>query len=395
MLIPEQGFRRVIHADLDCFFAAVEELDDPSLRGRPVIVGGDPDRRGVVSTANYIARRYGVHSAQSAALARRLCPRAIFLRPRFERYRALSRQVMDILSAYVTVLEQVSIDEAYGELPPGLPGSRPAQFIGAEIKARVYDEVGLVISIGAAQNKVIAKLASDMSKPDGLLVVKPGEELAFLRPLPVGRLNGVGPHTRERLEALGLATIGDLAARPLEELRQRFGKTGAWLWRLANGQDDRPVVADHGLPKSISTEDTFDRDIADLDRAAGQVARLARLTAKRAAEQRVTGRGVTLKVRWSDFRIMTRQGPLPFATDDGDIIAATALELLEVEIGPLLAAGGAIRLLGVGLHNISAADGDDEFQGREIAPGFYQPPLFDRTSWGATSAKSATPQSKR
>src|SRR5512146_1396450 len=174
MLTPESGFRRVMHADLDCFFAAVEELDDPSLRGRPVIVGGDPDRRGVVSTANYIARRYGVHSAQSAALARRLCPRAVFLRPRFARYRELSERVMAVLDDYVTVREQVSIDEAYGELPPGAPGCRPAVAIGTEIKARVREEIGLVISIGAGRNKTIAKLASDLSKPDGLLVVKPG-----------------------------------------------------------------------------------------------------------------------------------------------------------------------------------------------------------------------------
>ncbi|MFI4951406.1 MAG: DNA polymerase IV [Caulobacterales bacterium] len=380
MQVPDTGFRRVMHADLDCFFAAVEELDDPSLRGRPVIVGGDPDRRGVVSTANYAARRYGVHSAQSAAVARRLCPRAVFLSPRFDRYRELSTQVMAILDDYMIVREQVSIDEAYGELEPGLPGCRPAQVIGAEIRARVREESGLVISIGAGRTKTVAKLASDLAKPDGLLVVKPGEELAFLHPLPVGRLNGVGPHTRERLEALGLLTIGDLAARPRTELAELLGRTGDWLWQLAQGRDDRPVIADHGPPKSVSTEDTFDRDIADLDRAAEQVARLARHTAERATRQRVTGRGVTLKVRWSDFRIMTRQRPLASATDDPDAIAAAALDLLTREIGPLIAAGGAIRLLGVGLHNIMATDGEESPLGREVAPGYYQPPLFDRSA---------------
>ncbi len=376
MLMPEAGFRRVIHADLDCFFAAVEELDDPSLRGRPVIVGGDPDRRGVVSTANYAARRYGVHSAQSGAVARRLCPRAVFLRPRFERYRELSERVMAILDDYVTVREQVSIDEAYGELPPGLPGCRSALAISAEIKARVREEIGLVISIGAGRNKSIAKLASDLSKPNGLLVVRPDEELAFLHPLPVGRLNGVGPHTRDKLEALGLSTIGDLAARPREELTALLGKHGDWLWRLAHAQDDRPVIADYGPPKSVSCEDTFDRDIADLNRAAEQVERLARHTAGRAARQRLAGRGVTLKVRWADFRIMTRQRPLASATASGDIIAATALDLLTREVGPMLAAGGAIRLLGVGLYHITAADDSPDVSGRPIAPGYYQPPLF-------------------
>ncbi len=381
MLMPESGFRRVIHADLDCFFAAVEELDNPSLRGHPVIVGGDPDRRGVVSTANYAARRFGVHSAQSAAVARRLCPRAVFLRPRFERYRELSERVMAILDDYVSVREQVSIDEAYGELPPGLPGCRPALVIGSEIKSRVREETGLVISIGAGRNKTISKLASDLSKPDGLLIVRPGEELAFLHPLPVGRLNGVGPHTREKLEALGLLTIGDLAARPREELGSLLGKQGDWLWRLAQAQDDRPVIADHGPPKSVSCEDTFDRDIADLDRAAEQVARLARLTAERVARQRLVGRGVTLKVRWADFRIMTRQRPLASATASGDIIAETALDLLTSEIGPLLAAGGAIRLLGVGVHHITEADGSPDERGRTIAPGYYQPPLFERETY--------------
>lgn len=380
MLTPESGFRRVIHGDLDCFFAAVEELDDPSLRGRPVIVGGDPDRRGVVSTANYIARRYGVHSAQPGVVARRLCPQAVFLRPRFERYRELSRRVMAILDGYVTVREQVSIDEAYGELPPGAPGCQPALKIGGEIKARVLEETGLVISIGAGRTKTIAKLASDLSKPDGLLVVKPADELVFLHPLPVGRLNGVGPHTRERLEALGVRTVGDLAARPREELAALLGKQGDWLWRLARAQDDRPVVADYGPPKSVSCEDTFDRDIADLDRATDQVARLARMVGERVERQRLAGRGVTLKVRWSDFRIMTRQRPLARATASGDDIAAAALDLLTTEIGPLIAAGGAIRLLGVGLHHIVQVDAEPA-PGRAIAPGFYQPPLFDVDGW--------------
>jgi DNA polymerase-4 len=295
---------------------------------------------------------------------------------------------MAILGENVTVLEQVSIDEAYGELPRGLPGQRPAQMIAAEIKARVKAETGLIISIGVARSKSIAKLASDLSKPDGLLVVKPGEEREFLAPLPVGRLNGVGPHTRERLEAQGLHTIGDLAAQQREELRARFGKTGDWLWLLANSQDDRPVVADRGLPKSVSTEDTFERDISDLDRAAEQVTRLAHATAKRATGLKIIGRGVTLKVRWADFRIITRQGPLPFATDDADIIAATALELLTSEIGPAIAEGGAIRLLGVGLHHIAAMESVDELEGREVAPGFYQPPLFTRANWGAIHAAS-------
>jgi len=371
-----QGYRRVMHCDLDCFFAAVEELDDPKLRGRPVIVGGDPDRRGVVSTANYVARRFGVHSAMSAAVARRLCPSAVFLRPRFDRYRELSHAVMAILDDYFDVREQVSIDEAYGELPPGVVGCVPAQRIATELRARVREETGLVISVGVGRNKSIAKLASDLSKPDGLLVVKPGAEAAFLHPLPVGRLNGVGPHTRERLAALGVATVGDLARRTQEELASALGKHGAWLWRLAQGDDDRPVVADHGPPKSVSCEDTFERDISDLDRAEEQVRRLATEVAERVREKRLIGRSVTLKVRWSDFHIITRQQPLAQPTADAQPIVASAIELLAREIGPLLAQGGAIRLLGVGLHGITSLDAP-VWQQLPTAQGYVQLPLFD------------------
>lgn len=348
--------RRVMHADLDCFFAAVEELDDPSLRGRPVIVGGDPDRRGVVSTANYAARRFGVHSAMSAAMARRLCPQAVFLRPHFDRYKALSRQVMNILDDFFVVREQVSVDEAYGELSPATRGCQPAEQIARAIKARVKDETGLVISIGAGRTKTIAKLASDLSKPDGCLIVKPGAEVAFLHPLPVGRLSGVGPQTRARLEQLGLTTVGQIAAQPRAVLQSLLGKHGDWLWRLANGQDDRPVIADYGPPKSVSHEDTFERDIADMERAEENVRRMAERVAERLEKQRLVGRTVTLKVKWSDFRLMTRQQSLGAPTQDAAPIALAALALLADEVAPLLTMGGAIRLLGVGVSGISSLD---------------------------------------
>ena len=318
--IPDGGFRRVMHCDLDCFFAAVEELDNPSLRGKPVIVGGNPDRRGVVSTANYIARRYGVHSAMSAALARRLCPHAVFLRPRFERYRELSKRVMAILDDVFEAREQVSIDEAYGELPPGLPGCVPAETIARELRARVRRETGLTISVGVAQNKSLAKLASDICKPDGLYIVRPGSELAFLAPLSVGKLNGVGPQTRERLEQMGIVTVGQLAQADVRDLESRLGKHGRWLRQLANAQDDRPVATDDGPPKSISHEDTYEHDIASVDMAAERIREQAQSVSQRAAAKGLAGRTVHLKVKWSDFTIMSRQCSLPHATDaaDGD-----------------------------------------------------------------------------
>lgn len=372
--LPENGFRRVMHCDLDSFFASVETLDNPALAGKPVIVGGDPDRRGVVSTANYIARRYGVRSAMSAAVARRLCPNAIFLRPRFDRYRELSGQVMAILDDYFIVRERVSIDEAYGELPPGLPGCRRADDIAREIKTRVRADVGLVISIGVGRSKSIAKLASDLSKPDGCLIVRPGEEAAFLRPLPVGRLAGVGPHTRERLERLGLLTVGQLADFDPMALERQFGKQGQHLWQLANAHDDRPVVGEHGPPKSISHENTYERDIADPALAAEHVRDLAVRVAQRAEREGLLGGSVILKVKWADFRIMTRQRTIAHPTHAVDPIAETALALFASEVVPRLAAGAALRLLGVGLGTITSLRAAPS--AAYLAGDFVQLPLF-------------------
>jgi DNA polymerase-4 len=239
----------------------------------------------------------------------------------------------------------------------------------------VRAETGLVISVGVGRNKAIAKLASDLSKPDGLLVVKPGAEADFLHPLPVGRLNGVGPHTREKLAALGIKTVGDLAARSYTELTVALGKHGAWLWQLAQGRDDRPIVADHGPPKSVSCEDTFERDISDLDRAAEHVRRLASEVAARVHRKRLVGRSVTLKIKWSDFRIMTRQQPLAQPTAASASIIAAASELLTREIAPLLAQGAAIRLLGVGLHGITSLDAP-AWPRFAPASGYVQLPLF-------------------
>ncbi len=347
--LTEPGVRRVMHCDLDCFFAAVEELDNPRLRGKPVIVGGDPERRGVVSTANYLARGFGIHSAMASAVARRLCPHAVFLHPRFERYRELSQRVMAILDEYFLVREQVSIDEAYGELPPATRGCQRAEVLAREVKARVLAETGLIISAGVARSKSLAKLASDFGKPDGCVIVPPQRELAFLQPLPVGRLSGVGPHTRERLERMGISTVGQLAASPLATLEQRLGKHGRWLWELANARDERPVLGEHAPPKSVSRERTYERDIADVERAREQVRWLAGEVARRAARDKVRGRTVTLKVRWSDFAATSRQCALAEATDDAEAIGTAATGLLESAIAPNLGGDSALRLLGVGL----------------------------------------------
>lgn len=379
--VPASGFRRVLHADLDCFFAAVEELDDPSLAGRPVIVGGNPEGRGVVSTANYHARRYGVHSAMAASLARRLCPQAVFLRPRFARYRELSQRVMAILAEHVETLEQVSVDEAYGELPPGLPGCRRADDIARELKRRVRAETGLVISVGVARNKLLAKLASDTSKPDGRLVVRPGSEDAFLHPLPVGQLPGVGPHTRERLARHGITSVGELAARGPVELHALFGRTGEWLWRLARGQDDRPVEGEHGPPKSISRERTYERDIADAERAEAELRQLAERVARDAELEGALARTVTLKVKWYDFTLSTRQCSLGRPTRAAETIGETAVALLRAQIAPLLGAERPLRLLGVGLSGLILSGAASRHHN-----GLVQLRLFDEEEDGTPPA---------
>lgn len=384
-VLPEQGFRRVMHCDLDCFFAAVEELDNPHLVGKPVIVGGDPDRRGVVSTANYQARRHGVHSAMSAAVARRLCPNAVFLRPHFERYRMLSAQVMAILDEYFVTREQVSVDEAYGELPPGVLGCRHAVDIAREIKARVHHETGLTISAGVGRNKCIAKLASDLSKPDGCLIVMPGHEEAFLHSLPVGCLPGVGPHTRAKLEKMGITLVWELAGTNVADLQTHFGKTGSRLWRLAHGEDDRNVVSDHGPPKSISRECTYERDISDLERAQEHVRALAEKVAHDAEKKRMVGRSITLKVKWHNFEITTRQTMLPAPTRSPDVLAVAARHLLATHFAPQLTTEHAIRLLGVGLGNLLSEDRTGHAQ------GIIQLPLF--SSDKASAAFNVMPDS--
>ena len=380
---PAQGYRRVMHCDLDCFFAAVEELDNPALAGKPVIVGGDPEGRGVVATANYVARRSGVHSAMAASIARRLCPRAVFLRPRFTRYRELSQRVMALVREYAVVCEQVSVDEAYVELPLGVPGCRRAEAIGRELKARVRAETGLVISVGVGRNKLIAKLASDASKPDGCLVVRPGAEAAFLRPLAVGCLPGVGPHTQQRLARDGITTVADLIARGPIELARLYARSGGWLWRIANGLDDRPVEGEHGLPKSISRERTYARDIADAERAEAEIRRLAERLARDAADEGMLARTVTLKVKWYDFTLTTRQGPLPALTRAPGTIAETALALFGAHIAPQLAPERAMRLLGIGLSALQPEDGP------LTRGGYVQLRLFECEAWTAGWARTS------
>jgi DNA polymerase-4 len=339
--------RTILHVDLDAFYASVEVLDNPALAGQPVLVGGTGPR-GVVAAASYEARRFGVHSAMPMARARRLCPRAVVLPPRFDVYHARSREVHGIFAAFTPVIEPIALDEAFLDVTGAGRLLGDGREIGAAIRARIRAEIGLTASVGVAPNKLLAKLASDDAKPDGMLVVEPGTELAFLHPHPVKRLWGVGPATLARLERFGVETIGDLAALPEASLVDTLGKAhGAQLHALAQGRDDRPVEADRET-KSIGQEETFPRDVADRAALEQEVRRMAERVGSRLREHHLAGRTVTLKVRFPDFRTITRSATLPEAFDVTAQITELALGLFEkVDVA------GGIRLLGVTVSNLA------------------------------------------
>ena len=332
--------RTIIHADMDAFYASVEVLDDPTLIGRPVIVGGRPDDRGVVSAASYEARAFGVHSAMPLRTAARLCPQAAFLPGRFERYAEVSRQVMGVFDDYTPLVEPISMDEAFLDVTGAPAGDGPT--IGQAIKTRVRDEVGLVVSVGVATNKLVAKVASDLRKPDALVIVPPGEEADFLAPLPVTRLWGVGPRVRQALADYGVTTIGELAAVPDDTLRRRFGRMGVELGQRARGID-RSRVSSGQAPKSIGHEHTFGSDVTDRSGLDGTLLWIAESVASRLRRHGLAAGGVQLKLRYEGFETLTRQTHLSHPTTDGQLILDAARRLLDKTLEP----GRAVRLIGI------------------------------------------------
>ena len=352
--------RKVIHVDMDAFFAAVEQRDHPELRGQPVIVGGDPAGRGVVATCSYEARRFGIHSAMTAARARSLCPRAIFLRPRMDAYRETSRRVMGILRCYTPLVEPLSLDEAFLDVTAATADGVLAVRIARDIRARIERETGLTASAGVSYNKLLAKLASDWRKPNGLFVVPPERGLAFLAPLPVGKLHGVGPATVKKLSAMGVHTVLDLRNASREVLIAQFGKVGLWFYEVARGIDRRPVQPSRQR-KSVGTERTFPENLGDrkvilatLQQMAGQVA--ARLHALKLA-----GRTVGIKARFPNFRTVTRAHTDAQAIWRTEAISACLPGLLAKAIPTGLPVHASVRLLGVtvsGLTSVEAIPAD-------------------------------------
>ena len=355
---PGHPVRHILHADLDAFYAAVEQLDNPDLVGKPVLVGGSPENRGVVATASYEARKYGVHSAMPMRTAVRLCPQGIVVRPRFTRYREFSNRVMDIFRELTPVVEPLSLDEAYLDITEVVEQEgRSPLAVGLELKRQVRDETGLTVSIGAGTSKSVAKIASDLHKPDGLVVVEPGTEAGFLAPLDVGKLFGIGPKTADRLRGKGIQTVGQLAGQNTEWYQREFGKRAAGVQAKALGQDREEVHTERET-KSVSSETTFAVDLADSGEIKQVLDKLAVSVAGSLERKGLAGKTVTIKARLADFTTFTRQTTLASSTADGETIQEAAWQLMLLELTP----ERSFRLLGVGVSKFDQPDLEAPFQ---------------------------------
>lgn len=357
--------------DLDAFFASVEQLDHPEWRGRPVIVGGSADRRGVVSTASYEARRFGVHSAMPSATARRLCPDAIWTQGRFDRYREMSARVMGILGEETPLVEQVSIDEAFFDVTPGRFSRESPVAICRRVQTRVA-ELGVTCSIGLGANKTVAKIASEREKPRGLTVVPPGTERAFLAPLPVCAMSGVGPATEGRLRRMGIRTLGELSRADVRALEREFGVLGPRMAVRAAGRE-RSRVAEAAAPddvKSVSNERTFSSDLIDREEIEAAILHVAAVVGRRLRRKGLKGRTVTLKLKYDVGHGHTAQRSLPAPTDDERVFGRAAAALLD----EVWAQGMPARLVGVGVSGFDGSRGEQQLS------------LFDEPGEGAAGS---------
>jgi DNA polymerase IV len=366
--------RTILHLDLDAFYCAVEELRDPSLRGKPFAVGGKPDERGVVASCSYAARRDGVRSAMPMSSALRACPNLIIIAGHHRNYEEMSRKVMEHLKALSPLVEQISIDEAFVDLSDM---REPVEEIARRVQTKIREDLGLPCSVGIASNKLVAKTATEVGKhsakgngpPNALTIVPAGQEAAFLAQLPVGMLWGVGPKTEAQLKGLGIRTIGDLAGWPERDLIARFGENGREMTQHAHGIDNRPVVTEHET-KSISQEVTFTRDVRDDKVLEATIKDQSSQVARQLRKSGLAGSTIKLKIRWSDFTTLTRQVTLPTPTDQEIEIFEPALDLLKKVRAP----GQAVRLIGVGVSGL----------GEPV----FQMDLFDKGSQKARKLQS-------
>src|SRR6476660_2519621 len=346
MQSEDRPLRKIIHVDMDAFYASVEQRDDPALRGKPVAVGGG--HRGVVTAASYEARPFGVRSAMPSVTAKRRCPELIFVKPRFDIYRAVSQQIRTIFFDYTDLVEPLSLDEAYLDVTEDRRQLGSARAIAEDIRRRIREECQLTASAGVSYCKFIAKLASDHRKPDGLCVITPERGPEFVASLSVSRFHGVGPVTAKKMERLGILTGADLREWSLPALEAQFGSSGQWYWKICRGIDEREVKPDRPY-KSVSAERTFDEDLSDPERLAAELERIAGYAWDRIKRAEVSGRTVTLKVKYGDFTIITRSRSFASTVPDLEAFARAGHALLDA-LHPL---PKGIRLLGLGLHNLT------------------------------------------
>ncbi len=337
--------RKIIHIDMDAFFASVEQRDNPDLRGKPVAVGGG--HRGVVAAASYEARRFGVRSAMPSVTAKRRCPDLIFVKPRFDAYREVSQQIRAIFADYTDLIEPLSLDEAYLDVTEDRHRLGSARAIAEEIRRRIREETQLTASAGVSYCKFVAKLASDQNKPDGLCVIRPQDAGRYIASLPVERFHGIGPKTAGKLNRLGIHTGADLQALSLPELEGRFGSSGEWYWRICRGLDERPVRSSRQA-KSVSAERTFDSDLSEPEALLAELERVAGLAWARIERSGARGRTVTLKVKYADFQLITRSRSISGSFADPERFLSAGRDLLLA----LLPVPKGVRLLGLGVHNL-------------------------------------------
>lgn len=340
------GNRKIIHVDMDAFYASVEQMDNPELRGKPVAVGG-AENRGVVSAASYEARKFGVRSALSGVLARKYCPELIFVRPRFDRYKEISNKIRAIFHEFTDLVEPLSLDEAYLDVTQNKKGNPSATLIAQEIRQRILEETGLTASAGISINKFVAKIASDFNKPNGQKTVNPDEVIPFLEVLPIRKFYGVGKVTTEKMYQLGIFTGIDLKSKPLEFLEKHFGKSGTYYYYVVRGIHNSEVKSSR-IAKSVAAEHTFDENLSSEIFMLERLETIADQLVKRLKRYNIAGKTVTLKIKYSDFSQQTRSKTLPYFISDKGLILETAKELLYQE-----KMKDSVRLLGISLSNLN------------------------------------------
>jgi DNA polymerase IV len=344
--------RKIIHIDMDAFYSSVEQRDDPALRGKPVVVGGSPQGRGVVAAESYEARKFGIRSAMPAAHALRLCPEIIIIRPRFDVYKQVSLQIQAIFHEYTDLVEPLSLDEAYLDVTDNKKGIPSATLIAREIKQKIHDRTGLTASAGVSFNKFLAKIASDLRKPDGLAIIHPEKAGSFISRLPIGKFHGIGAATEAKMHRLGIRNGADLRAWSKWDLNKHFGKVGTFYYDIARAIDDRPVRTER-IPKSIGKEKTFTRDVDSVDWLAGFLATLSEKVAEKLQREEAEARTVTLKLRYDNFESLTRSFTPGHLVSDASEIAKIAVQLLrETEAGIRK-----VRLVGVTVSGFERVDG--------------------------------------